>query len=319
VSEATWWRHLSGDPSRFLLDDAEPGVVWRTLVDLLGRPHDSPAAQRARAASRTGGAAAALLAGQNPLGFWGSPSAYGAHWGGSAWQLIAAASLGADPEDPRVTRGVERLLDVLEPRAGGFAPAHGKMPAACFTAELTAALARFGYAHHPRIREALAWLAERDRGTGGWSCPDLRHHVEGGCVPAAVATLRLVAELPPAERGPLQPLAERGAGWLLGNGLFLNGPQPRGWYSFGHPALGRTDLVDALAALALLRRPAEAPITAGLTVVLARQDETGRWLQRAAVPHGEPRGEPSRWVTLKALLAVAAWGDRLPGDAVPAG
>jgi hypothetical protein len=312
VSEATWWRHLAGDPSRFLLDDAEPGVVWRTLIDLLGRPHDSPAAQRARLAGRSVGAAAALLAHQSPHGFWGSPSAYGAHWGGSAWQLIAAASLGADPEDPRASRGVETLLTVLEPRSAGFAPARGKMPAACFTAELCTALARFGYAHHPRVREALAWLAERDRGLGGWSCPELRHLVEGGCVPAAVATLRLVAELAPAERRPLQPLADRAERWLLDHGLFLDGPAPRGWYSFAHPVLSRTDLVDALAALALLRRPLVPPLAAALAVVLARQEADGRWVQRAAVPFGEPRGEPSRWVTLKALLAVAAWGERLP-------
>jgi hypothetical protein len=76
--------------------------------------------------------------------------------------------------------------------------------------------------------------------------------------------------------------------------------------------LGRTDLIDALAALALLRRPLAPPIAAALAVVLARQEADGRWLQRAAVPFGEPRGEPSRWVTLKAMVAVAAWGDRLP-------
>lgn len=312
MSEATWWRHLAGDPSRFLLDDAEPGVVWRTLIDLLGRPHDSPAAQRARLASRGNGATAALFARQSPHGFWGSPSAYGAHWGGSAWCLIAAAALGADPEDPRVTRGVETLLDILAPRAGGFAPAHGKIPAACFTAEVCTALARFGYAHHPRVREALAWLAERDRGAGGWSCPELRHLVDGGCVTAAVATLRLVGELAPAERRPLQPLADRAERWLLDHGLFLTGPAPRGWYAFAHPVLSRADLVDALAALALLRRPLAPPIAAALAAVLTRQEADGRWVQRAAVPFGEARGEPSRWVTLKALIAVAVWGEQLP-------
>ncbi len=308
MTPAEWWRHLRGDPVRFLLDEDEPGVVWRTLVTLLRRPHDAEAVVRARRAARERGAAAALLAGQDPLGYWGSPVAYGVRWSGSAWQLMAAAQLGADPEDPRVERAVEALLRVVQPRWGGFSPAHGKMPAACFTAELCAVLARLGYAHHPRVREALAWLAERDGGRGGWSCPDLRHLLSGGCAIAATAVLRLVVEHPPEERRNLAALSRRAAGWLLGNGLFLAGPAPRGWLSFGSPSLHRSDLLEALAGLASVGWPQEATVAAALQAVLARQDQEGRWAQQQRLPAGEAFGAPSRWVTLKALIVLEAYG-----------
>ncbi len=311
MSEATWWRHLHGDPTGFLLTDDEPGVVWRALIELLGRPHDSPAVVRSRLAARQTGAAATLLARQNPLGYWGSPHGYGARWSGSAWHVIALAALGADPEDPRVTRAAATLLDALQPRSGGFSVASARPPAACFTAEVCSALVAFGFVHHPRVREAVAWLVDRDGGAGPWSCPELRHLHGGACAVAAVAALRLVAALPMEERAPLHRLAERAGGWLLGVGLFLEGEAPRGWRNFAHPCLARTDLLDALWALARLGWPVEPPIHKALLSVLARQDAGGRWAAAGRAPLGEPAGAPSRWLTLKALVTVAVYGDSL--------
>ncbi len=311
MSEAAWWRHLRGDPTRLLLADDEPGVVWRTLVELLARPPDSPAVVRARLAAREVGAAAALFARQDPLGFWGSPVAYGTRWGGTAWYVLALAGLGADPEDARVARGAEVLLEALQPRSGGFSATKGRPPAACFTAGVCAAMARFGYAHHPRVREAVAWLADRDGGRGLWSCPELRHLADGACPVAAVAVLRFVAELPASERAQVARLASRAARGLLDRGLLLDGHVPRGWWAFAHPNLARTDVLDALVALARVAWPVEPPMLAALSGVLARQDPGGRWTVVHGAPFGEVVGEPSRWLTLKALVAVAAYGDSL--------
>lgn len=312
MSEARWWRHLKGDPSAFLLDDAEPGVVWRTLVTVIGRPADAPAVLRAREQARARGAAHQVLAGQDSLGFWGSPVAYGSHWSGSAWHLVAAVALGADPDDPRLARGADTLLELLQPRTGGFSAGRGKIPSACLTAELCWALSRFGYGHQPRVREALAWLAERGEREAGWPCPELRHHSAGACPVAAVAILRLGAEAPVEERRALRGLIERAAEWVLGRTLLLDDPTPRGWLDFGHPNLARTDLLDALAALARLRWPAGPEILRALSLVVGAQDSQGRWRQQVRLPFGEPPGQASRWVTLKALQALAAYGDALP-------
>ncbi|MFZ5785955.1 MAG: prenyltransferase/squalene oxidase repeat-containing protein, partial [Acidobacteriota bacterium] len=297
---------------RFLLDESEPGVVWRAQVELLGRPHDSPAAVRAREQARRTGLAAGVLEGQEPPGYWGSPGGYGVRWGGTAWRVSALAQLGADPEDPRVERGAATLLESLQPRDGGFSPARGKIPSSCFTAEVCAALARFGFAHQPRVREAMAWLASRPVQDGGWSCPDLRHLVGGSCPIAAVAVLRLVGELPESERRRATQLSSRAASYLTEHDLFARGGAPRGWLAFSWPNLGRTDLIDALAALALAERPGDASVTASLPLVIAGQDETGRWRQHAGSPYGEPVGVPGRWVTLRALVAISRYGETVP-------
>jgi hypothetical protein len=258
--------------------------------------------------------AAAILARQDPLGFWGSPVAYGARWSGTAWQLMASAALGADPEDPRMVRGAEVVLEAVQPRSGGFAVAKGRPPAACFTAELCAALAHLGYGHHPRVREAVAWLAARPGGAGGWSCPDLRHLIDGGCPVAAVAALRLVADHPARERAGLAPIAARAAGWLSERSLLTRDAAPRGWLQFTHPNLGQVDLLDTLFNLARVRAPAPADVRTAIRIVLARQDGEGRWPQGQRVSFGEPHGVPSRWTTLKALVVLSVYGSALVED-----
>jgi hypothetical protein len=237
--------------------------------------------------------------------------AYGARWGGTAWHVMALARLGADPEDPRVALGAETLLEQLQPQNGGFATVKRRPPSACFTAELCAAFTRLGFAHHPRVRAAISWLAERQGGVGGWGCPDLAHLIDGACPVAAVSCLRLVAEHPGEDRPQLFKLAERAAGWLLEHNLFLNDRAPRGWGRFCHPNLDGTDLLDATVQLARLGWPANPAISNALLTVLSHQDGLGRWSQERACAFGEGDGLPSRWVTLKALIVVASYSDSL--------
>jgi hypothetical protein len=308
VSQPSWWRHLKGDPLPFLLADEEPGVVWRTLQGLLSRPADAPAVCRARLAAREHGGAARLLGGQSEFGTWGSPTSYAARWGGTAWHVVGLAALGADPEDPRVGRAAEALLESLQPRSGGFATTRRTPPSPCFTAQVCAALVRLGFAHHPRVREAIAWLGTL---TGGWACGEERHHLGGVCAVTPIATLRLVSEHAPPERDRLAGLARRAGGYLLERGLFLSGPAPRGWLVFAHPCLDRTDLLEALVPLARLGWTPEPAILAALLAVLARQDSQGRWAQQATTPFGEPSGQPGRWITLKALVVLSAFGEAL--------
>ena len=305
MSDAEWWSQLRGDPSRFLLSDDEPGVAWRTLVELLGRPGDSPAVTRARLAARELGRAAELLATQSTLGYWGSPSRYGGHWTGSAWHIVALAQLGADAEDARAARGAATLIERLLPHSGGFAVVPERPPSPCFTAELCAALTRLGFGHHPRVREAIAWLAERaGRGQLG-SCPDLRHHVEGACPVAAVAGLRLVGELAPGERGRLAVLRQAGGDSLAA--LLGRGSTPERWWRFSHPCLGRTDALDVAYSLARVAWPAGEVTAALARGILVRQDGEGRWWSGRRAPFGEDEPHPSRWLTLKALVVLAAY------------
>ena len=304
----SWLRLLRVDPTEFLLGD-DPGVAWRSLVVLLGYGADSLEVTRTRLEAREKGLAAAILAGQSSAGYWGSPLAYAARWTGTAWHVSALAQLGADPEDPRVTRAAEVLLEVLHPRFGGFATTRHTPPSPCFTAETCAALVRLGLGRHARVREAVAWLTAQS--TVGWPCSEQRHLVDGSCLVATVAALRVVAHHAPEERSGLAGLADRAAGWLEERGFFRAGSSPPGWWELAHPCLHRVDVLDALAAMAKLGRRPSAEILIALLGLLARQSSEGRWNQQLRVPFGEPVGQASRWVTLKAATALAAYGSSL--------
>lgn len=281
------------------------------MVELLGRPSDSPAVGRARATARDQGMAASILARQGSMGYWGSPGTYGARWSGGSWHLLAATWLGADPLDPRAVRGAETLVRQLEPGQGGFAVARNRPPSSCFTAELCATFFRLGFGRHPRVAEAVAWLVSRDEGAEGWSCPDLRHTVAGACPVAAVSVLRLSAEMSMSERDRFGSAANRAARWLFEQQLLLKPGSPRGWLRFVHPCLARADLLDALAALARLGYPPTELVLAGTREMLRQQGEDGCWRPGLPSPFGEEVGRPSRWLTLKALVVLGAWGEYL--------
>jgi len=311
LSEGAWWRHLRADPTGFLLDDEDPGLIHRVLVEVLERPLDSPAVERARAGARDRGSAAEILRRQGPLGYWGSPAAYGARWSGGAWHLLAAAWLGADPHDPRVIRGAENLLRQLEPSQGGFSVARNRPPASCFTAEVCAALVRLGFGRQPRVAEAVGWLIKRAEGSSGWTCPDLRHIVAGGCPVAAVGVLKLAAEMPAAERFRVEGIVRHAVDWLSGQGFLLRPGSPKGWRRFSHPSLARTDLLDSLTALARLGVAPSEELLHGVRAVLQLQGSDGCWRPAVTSSFGEPVGQPSRWLTFKALVVLGAWGDEL--------
>ena len=64
------WEALRGDSLAWLLDEARPNLQWRVLVELIGRPLDSPAVRRARGAANGVEPLASLLAELHSDGGW---------------------------------------------------------------------------------------------------------------------------------------------------------------------------------------------------------------------------------------------------------
>ena len=80
----------------------------------------------------------------------------------------------------------------------------------------------------------------------------------------------------------------------------------------GHPNLHRTDLAEILWCLAMADVPVEPPIARGARRLQRLQLEGARWARTAPIPaslpipaeHRSPMGTPSRWVTLRATVAI---------------
>jgi hypothetical protein len=283
---AQGWEALRGDPLPWLLDPSRPNLHWRALVELVGRPPDSPAARRARGGANAVEPVAGLLADLQPDRGWTAALPAWSPYGGPGWRLVAAVQLGADPEDPRLHTASERLLEEAT-GDGGLARPSRPAPDPRLTARALEAMVALGWSRHPRVQEWLAWL-EADP---GWEDDPV----------AAVAVLS-------AARDGVRPaLMDRAADGLDRRLVASRG---RSFTILGHPNLLRTDLAEMLAALAAAAVELRQPWRRLLRKLQNRQDPLGRWPRLTPVPTtlGAPAlPGPSGFITLKATRAMLAY------------
>ncbi len=288
---ASWWEALRADPLDWLLDASQPNLLWRVLVELVGRPPDSVAVGRARGGANAVDPVASLL---EPFLPGRAPALESP--GAARERVLGAVFLGADPDDPRLQSAAESLLD------GDF---DTRPP--CAVARDLQALAGLRWGADLRFQERLAWLDEAaPRGrSGGWLCPLPEHRDRGGeCRVTAVAVLATATDLDDGRRASVAGRAAAGIRRALDTAdLVLRA---------AHPNLDRTDALEQLWTLARARVPFDPVMAPALEALQAAQDVRGRW-QAAAVGEGdripgtEPPGRPSGWLTLHALVALRAY------------
>jgi len=320
------------DPTPWLLE-GEPSVRYSTLTGLLGATPDAPEVQEARQAIMREGVVPRILAEQGDDGHWGDRDRFYAKYTGTAWQLIILAELGADGADERVRRACEAILrDAQDAESGGFSVNRAKkaggglhsMVIPCLTGNLTFSLIRLGMLDDPRVQRAIDWIttcqrfddAEGDAPTG-WPYDKLemcwgRHT----CHMGAVKALKALAEVPPERRTPaVQSTIAAGAEFLLRHHVHrrshdLTRDSKPGWRRFGFPLMYQTDVLEILLLLTRLGYRDER-LHEALDLVASKADAQGRWKLQSTfngrfVVDIEAKGEPSRWVTLRALEVLRA-------------
>ena len=230
-------------------------------------------------------------------------------------------------------------------RKAGGGLASGVVP--CLTGNLVFSLARLGMLDDPRVQRAVDWIAtwqrcddgEGEAPSGG---PYDRYEMCWGrhtCHMGAVKALKGLAEIPPERRSPAvrRTLAD-GTEFILRHHVHkrshdLARDSKPGWKRFGFPLMYQTDVLEILGILAQLGavdpsapsvgQAASSPLLdprarEALDLVDSRRDAQGRWklqdtMNGKFVVDIETKGEPSRWVTLRALTVLKAAGR--PGTA----
>jgi len=118
---ADWLDGLRADPLPWLLDESAPAVRHLALRQLFDRPADHPEVLDARAAAMRTDPIAAILAAQDPAGWWAKPgSGYLPKYTSTVWQVVFLDQLGADRTDPRIQTACAYLLDHAQTTSGGF-------------------------------------------------------------------------------------------------------------------------------------------------------------------------------------------------------
>jgi hypothetical protein len=315
-----WEAQLKADSLPWLLEPDNPSVRYFTLTDILDRGATDAEVQAAKAAIMDSVIVREILAAQHPDGYWKKRgTGYFPQYKGTVWQLILLADLGADGEDERVQRGCEQVLAGSLRSNGDFAAFSlfgwkipSPVPNTCLPGNLIRALLRFGYGGDRRVAQAIERSAERCRDTR-WMCLPAR---PDPCLWGVVKALSAFAELPADTRpSAVKEAISDGVELFLsfrfadeGNGRTITDPN---WRRFGFPLYYQSDLLEALEVLTRLGYGRDERLQALRPLILAKQDEQGRWpLEHDGNWRGqglvtvEKVGQPSKWITLKALRVL---------------
>jgi len=332
-----WTDALRGDPLPWLLDESAPAVRHLALRRLVGAPDDDPSVAAARDAAMRTDPIAAMLAAQDPEGWWGKPGAgYGPKYSSTVWTLIFLDQLGADGADPRIRAGCEYLLGHAPTTNGGFGAMASRTarPAPstvvhCLNGNLLRALIGFGWLDDERVGRAIEWQAAAITGEGdirfyrsSLPGPGFRCGANDGepCAWGAVKAVLALARIPPDRRSPpVQQALDAGVAFLLSRDpavadypMGYGNTKPSGsWFRLGFPSGYVSDVLQVLEAVCEAGAAGDPRLDPAIAWLLAQQDEHGRWANRYAyagkmiVDIDQP-GRPSRWVTLRACRVMKA-------------
>jgi hypothetical protein len=291
--------------------DSDPAIRWQVLRDLVDADSAAVAAERARVARE--GLGVEILSRQGPDGAWHSPDKPA--WLPTLFTAQLLRSTGADPADPAVDAAVTRL-------AAGFRwdEEFGARP--FFEGEVEpcingGTLALGGYLRRP-TRSLAQRLVGEQLDDGGWNCEAPRSTRSSFHTTICVLEGLLAYERAAGSTPEIAGARRRGEEYLLSRRMFRRRSTgdvvDPSFVTFSFPP---RYAYDVLRGLDHLRDAGGAPderIDEAVGVVRDRRQADGRWLldgshpEAIAVALGESVGEPSRWITLRALR-VLRWYD----------
>ena len=299
----------------WLLEESQPSVRWRALLDLTARGPRDPEVRDARARIPKAGWAADILRRQRPTGAWVSEeSLYRPKYESTNWMLLILADLGMDRGDARIRAACEFWIRRFAKKDGGFGADRMRISEMCITGNTARALMQFGYEDHPRVRSALRWLLRDQKANGGWRCGWRRGILDGWEAMSAFAAY-------PRRKwtAGIGRAVDRGAEFYLERELHREGPRYEPWYRFHYPVHYFYDVLVGLDLLTSLGFGGDKRLAFAANLVKSKRRPDGRWnldavhpdMSRTAPPYPsrgrfalEKPGRPSKMITLRAERAL---------------
>jgi hypothetical protein len=310
--------------------DSDPSIRWQVMRDLVGAPADAITAERAKVA--TEGWGAQLLALQGADGTWAG-TAWNRGWNSTMHVLTLLRELGLEPAGDQARHAVERVRDHVHwPgwdwdgnwRGMDFVgnPFFAGEVEPCINGQVGASGAYFGQ----DIKRILDRLLREQLTDGGWNC-----EVENGSTRSSFNTTICVLEalleheLSFGSNPAVTEARLRGQEYLLERRLFYRRStgevieqDRKGKTAFTSFAFPTWWHYDVLRGLEYLRRAGVTPderVVEVIELVKTKRNSDGRWPLDVRYPGEMPiemdesEGQPSRWITLRALR-VLDWYER---------
>jgi len=307
--------------------DSDPAIRWQVMRDVQGLPEERWRPERALV--ETQGWGARLLALEDADGQWAGGAFFprdfeaeewsrvGQPWTATSFVLSQLRELGLEPASASATRAVRLVGESARWEEGGQ-PFWAGETEECINGRTVADGAYFGVDVSPLV----ARLVGERLADGGWNC----ERPNGSVRSSFATTINVLDGLLEHERatgGTAASRAARRAGeeYLLVRRLFRR--QRTGevadpeFLRFAHPHRWHYDVLRALdhfrAAADLGDRVPDPRLAEAIDHLRSRRGPDGRWVLDRT-PRGrvwfavdEGVGQPSRWITLRALRVLRWW------------
>ena len=278
------------------------------MRDLTDATDAEVAAERAKVA--TEGWGAQLLAAQDPDGRW-SGGTFFPEWISTEATLTLLRLFGLDPESREARRAIAPVHESArwdyDPNLRFF---EGEVEP-CINGRAVAIGAYFGQ----DVRGIVDRLLTEQMADGGWNCEQENGSTRGS-FDSTLNVLEGLLELKRSTGGNPDVAAarERGQEYLLERRLLRrlsDGEigEPR-WLELAFPNAWRYDVARVLDYFRAATPGTDERMAEALDILESKRDGDGRWpLDRAyhdrlLVDFGEREGEPSRWITLRAMRVL---------------
>jgi hypothetical protein len=323
-----WKAQLKADPLPWLLepDEANPGVRYRALRDLIGRASDDPDVVAAQAEVMQTGPVPGILDAQSPEGYWVKPGpGYSPKYRSTLWSVLFLSQLGADGQDERMQKAVEYVFTHAQAKNDGFA-CNGRPSTTihCLWGNVVRALLDLGYWGDERLEYAVEALARSVTGDGyewyrrsGVQAPGFVCSANYGlpCAWGAVRVLWALNRVPVNDRSSVIKAAIKTSSDFLLQYDVARADYPyrerisSSWFKFGYPLGYVTDVLLNLEALVEAGSGGDPRLDETFDWVRSKQDESGRWKMEYSYRGKmwvdiEKKGQPSKWVTLRAVWVL---------------
>ena len=304
--------------------DSDPSIRWQVMSDLTGAPADEIAAERAKVA--TEGWGAQLLALQSPDGRWGG-AAWNHGWDSTMHVLMLLREMGLDPAGDAAQRALALVRDRVTWRGCG-PPECDDNPffdgelEPCINGQVGAVGAYFGQ----DVSGIVQRLLGEQLPDGGWNCEAANGSTRSS-FNTTICVLEALLEYEQAGGATPEVTAARlrGQEYLLERRLFrrrstgeviVDRKGGAAWTHFAFPTWWH---YDVLRGLEYLRRAGVTPdqrVAEAIELVASKRDSDGRWPLEVRYPGRMPIeidagvGQPSRWITLRALRVLDWYSGR---------
>ena len=307
--------------------DSDPSIRWQVMRDLLDVPESEWMAERSKV--ETEGWGARLLSCEDEDGQWAGgaflPSDFDFHewqdvgqpWTATMFSLSQLREFGLDPSSARATRAVDLIRANSRWDHAGQPYWEGEVEE-CINGRTVADGAYFGV----DVSSIVDRLVGERLDDGGWNCERANGSVRSSFA-STINVLEGLLEYERATGGTLESREARKSGeeYLLERNLFrrlsTGEPADEKFLSFLHPSRWRYDVLRALdyfcSAGSLTGAGPDPRLGEAADHVRSRRGEDGTWRLDWSLPGrvwfevDGGVGQPSRWVTLRAMRVLRCW------------